>query len=67
MQSWIMRKKILGLILIEIDNKTITSKDISFNTDYDNKFSSTSFSTFIYYKIDHVLRFTYSGAFHEFF
>ena len=47
-----------------MDNKTITSKDISFNTDYDNKFSSTSFSTGIYYKkLDHVLRFTYSGAF----
>ena len=49
---------------VRLDNKTITSKDISFNTDYDNKFSSTSFSTGIYYKkLDHVLRFTYSGAF----
>ena len=49
---------------LRLDNKTITSKDISFNTDYDNKFSSTSFSTGIYYKrLDHTLRFTYSGAF----
>ena len=49
---------------LRLDNKTITSKDISFNTDYDNKFSSTSFSTGIYYKkLDHTIRFTYSGAF----
>ena len=49
---------------LRLDNKTITSKDISFNTDYDNKFSSKSFSTGIYYKmLDHTLRFTYSGAF----
>lgn len=49
---------------LRLDNKTITSKDISLNTDYDNKFSSTSFSTGIYYKkLDHTIRFTYSGAF----
>ena len=50
---------------LRLDNKTIKSKDISFNnTNYDNKFSSTSFSTGIYYKtLDHTLRFTYSGAF----
>ena len=49
---------------LRLDNKAITSKDISFKTDYDNKFSSTSFSTGIYYKkLDHTLRFTYSGAF----
>ena len=49
---------------LRLDNKTIISKDISFNTDYNNKFSSTSFSTGIYYKkLDHTLRFTYSGAF----
>ncbi len=42
----------------------ITDQTSQFNLDYDNTFSSTSFSTGFYYQLaDHIFRFTYSGAY----
>ena len=49
---------------LRYDNKSITSEDEMLNDNYDNTFSSTSFSLGWYYKfIDHIFRVTYSGAF----
>ena len=51
---------------VRYDYKNLKVDDQSgqFNINYDKDFSNTSFSTGVYYKfIDHVLRFTYSGAY----
>ena len=51
---------------IRYDYKNLKVNDQSekFNIDYDEVFSNTSLSAGIYYKlIDHILRFTYSGAY----
>ena len=49
---------------IRYDYKKLTSEDNMLNNSYNNKFSSTSFSSGAYYKYnDHVFRTTYSGAF----
>ena len=49
---------------IRFDYKSLKSEDNVLEVDYDNEFSSTSFSTGLYYKlIDHVVRLTYSGAY----
>ena len=51
---------------VRYDYKNLKVDDQSgqFNINYDKYFSNTSFSTGVYYKfIDHVLRFTYSGAY----
>ena len=51
---------------IRYDYKNLEANDKNggFNLDYDEKFSSTSFSTGIFYKlIDHIFRITYSGAY----
>ena len=49
---------------VRYDYKNLKSEDIISNTDYDNKFSNTSFSTGLFYKVqDNIFRFTYSGAY----
>ena len=52
---------------IRYDNKNLKLDDETSdfeNIDFEKTFNSTSFSTGIYYKkLDHTLRFTYSGAF----
>ena len=46
------------------DYKSIISEDSYSNTDYDNQFSNTSFSSGIYFDLaDHILRLSYSGAY----
>ena len=49
---------------LRYDYKTISSEDKMLANDYDNIFSSTSFSLGVFYKYtDHIFRTTYSGAF----
>ncbi len=49
---------------IRYDNKNLKTNDQVLNIAYENSFSSTSFSSGIYYKyIDHIFRLTYSGAY----
>ena len=49
---------------IRYDNKNLKTNDQVLNIDYENRFSSTSFSSGIYYNhIDHIFKFTYSGAY----
>ena len=49
---------------VRYDYKNLKSEDIILNRDYDNKFSNTSFSTGLFYKVqDNIFRFTYSGAY----
>tara|TARA_B110000116_G_scaffold84138_1_gene73292 strand:- start:375 stop:2600 length:2226 start_codon:yes stop_codon:yes gene_type:complete len=49
---------------VRYDYKNLKSEDIISNTDYDNKFSNTSFSTGLFYKMqDNIFRLTYSGAY----
>tara|TARA_B100001142_G_scaffold317436_2_gene358377 strand:- start:1455 stop:3683 length:2229 start_codon:yes stop_codon:yes gene_type:complete len=49
---------------IRYDYKKLTSEDNMLNNSYNNKFTSTSFSSGAYYKYkDHIFRATYSGAF----
>ena len=49
---------------IRYDYKSLESNDETFNINYDNEFSSTSFSAGIFYKyLDNTVRLTYSGAY----
>ena len=49
---------------LRYDHKRIKSEDNTLEEEYDQLFSSTSFSSGVYYKlIDHIFRITYSGAF----
>ena len=49
---------------LRFDIKTISSEDEVLTSEYQNTFSTTSFSSGVYFKnVEHVLRATYSGAF----
>ena len=49
---------------IRYDYKSLESKDQTFDLNYDNEFSNTSFSAGIFYKyLDNTVRITYSGAY----
>ena len=49
---------------VRYDYKNLKSEDIISKTDYDNKFSNTSLSTGLFYKMqDNIFRLTYSGAY----
>ncbi len=49
---------------LRVDIKTISSEDEMLTSEYQNTFSTTSFSSGVYFKnAEHILRATYSGAF----
>ena len=49
---------------LRYDHKRVESEDQTFDIDYSNLFSTPSFSSGIYYRVnEHITRLTYSGAF----